>query len=79
MNEKVILVKAKGDINWSVKSGGFDFWDVYIRIPSSLSKKDFEYIEIKPCCCIVERLVFLEGIEKYGITREEVPSEYIIL
>lgn len=72
MDEKVILVKAKGDKKWSVKTGGFGIWDLYIQIPAASTKRDFEYIEIKPCCCIVERLVFLKDIEKYGLTKEDV-------
>lgn len=79
MNEKVILIKAKGDQKWNIKTTDFSLWNLLADTIEGKTRKDFEYIEIKPCCCIIERLVFLEDIEKYGLTKEEVPEEFIIV
>ena len=82
MNEKIMLVKAKGDRNWSIKTKPVtispDFWIAHYLAKVFLETPSTEYIEFKPCCCTVERMIHLKDIEKYDIKREDVSQEMIL-
>lgn len=80
MNEKVLLVKAKGDQKWSIQTLDKDKErGLYHLIQFFIFNKEMEYIEFKPCCCINERMIPLKDIEKYGLTREEVSKDMVIV
>ena len=82
MNEKVLLVKAKGDQKWSSQTLDKDKDNdrgLYYLIQFFIFNKEMDYIEFKSCCCIVKRLIRLKDIEKYGITREELSEDMIIV
>ena len=80
MNEKVLLVKAKGDQKWSIQTLDKDKErGLYHLIQFFIFNKEMDYIEFKSCCCIVKRLIRLKDIEKYGITREELSEDMIIV
>lgn len=79
MNEKVLLVKAKGDNNWGIRIKSA----VSLNQINAMNKlfsicEDSDYVEIKPCCCIVERMIHLKDIERYNLKKEDILEEMII-
>ena len=80
MIEKVLLVKAKGDQKWSIQTLDKDKErGLYHLIQFFIFNKEMDYIEFKSCCCIVKRLIRLKDIEKYGLKKEDISEDMIII
>lgn len=80
MIEKVLIIKAKGDIGWAIQTlDKKTEKGLYHLIQFFIHNKEMGYIEFKSCCCIVKRIIRLKDIEKYGLKKEDISEDMIII